>query len=603
MTRVKQAAPGDFPKLLEEWKTLFPEGENYLEGRPENALRWMFAVWLVKDTDGFIKTATAPHFDYSHWSAQVLVRLMPEKAAEMLFGTARGELDEYFINSAGEELAEHHPDLYLKMNPEGTIDLTPGTSNDDWETAVANLAKTDAVAAANACLKSKYGDYYPSQFAVAIRVVAAAWKTGDPPMLEWVNGIADPKLRNIASHAQLCALAEKDPRAALAELHSAKLEVENDLRYDAPREILAQFAKVDPVGALKLMKDVEGIFSKYPRDPFAEPSAEEQAANPFSQLRPQSDNVDDNGVRDAILTGAGEKLPDDPNQLLGALHQLGADMGGGDSIWKRGVEAGLIRLKCDDWSADECLTVASLWVTELNGTPDDETLQKLAARAAHVNPEQALTALDQLPESARPSFAAEIIKQFQGADPEQNIALFSHLTAAQWDEKLGEALGRNPEAYAEAIASLPADTTLKARKSFMEKWGEQDPEAAATWLGSLPDDAASKPAAMGLAHAWAKYDEYTASNWAASLPAGPSRDAVAASLSYSFAKNQPDEAWQWASSISDAAARDEAIVDLDYKWQFDAPQKFRAALDKARRARGMSERGPKPAPDPNDPFR
>lgn len=229
MTRVKQAAPADFPRLLEEWTTLFPEGENYLEGRPENALRWMFAVWLVKDTDGFIKATTAPQFHHSHWVAQVVVRLMPEKAAEMLFGTARGELDEYFIDSAGEELAEHHPALYLKMNPDGSIYLTPGMSNDDWETAIANLAKTDAVAAANACLRSKYGDYFPSQFAAAIRAVAAAWTTGDPPMSNWVNGIADPKLRNIANHARLCALAEKDPRAALAELHSAKLEVENDL--------------------------------------------------------------------------------------------------------------------------------------------------------------------------------------------------------------------------------------------------------------------------------------------------------------------------------------------------------------------------------------
>ena len=97
----------------------------------------------------------------------------------------------------------------------------------------------------------------------------------------------------------------------------------------------------------------------------------------------------------------------------------------------------------------------------------------------------------------------------------------------------------------------------------MTKWGEQDPEAAAQWLASLPDDAESKPAAEGLALAWASYDEFAASTWAASLPAGPSRDAAAASLSYSFARDQPDEAWQWASSISDSAERDECLVQGD----------------------------------------
>ncbi len=600
---MRKSGPSDFRLLLEEWKTVFPEGDNYVEGRPEKALRWLFSNWLMKDGEGFLKMAIAPDFEYSPWAAQVAVKMVPEKVAELLFGPDFGKLNELFVDTAAEELAEQHPALYLKMNPDGSIDLTPGMGNDDWETAITNLAKTDAVATANACLKSK------SQFYAAILAVAKAWKPGDPPMSDWVNAIADPKLRNIASHARLCALAERDPRAALTELMASRLEKESDLRYDAPSEILTHLAKADPIGALKLMKDVEDVFSKYKRGPFEEPSEEEKlskVASPFSDLSPGrysgGDEVENNGVRREVLETVAENLPDDPNQLFIALHKLSSDMGIGDSSWQRGVEAGLIRLKSANWSAEECLAAIALWKADSNGDLDETALRTLATRAARANAGQVLAALEQLPEFARPMFAGEIIKHLPDDHPQENIRLLGQLTPTQWDEDLGNALGGNAAAYAEAVASLPAATTLGARESFMTQWGKQDPEAAACWLASLPDNEDSKPAAKGLADAWVSYDDYAASNWAASLPVGPTRDAAAASLSYAFARNLPDEAWQWANSISNPTSRTKALTDLDTRWQHDAPEKFRAALDDARRASGMTKRGAKPPPDPNDPF-
>ncbi len=593
---VKEAKKEDFPRLLEEWKTLFPEGENYLEGRPENALCWIFAMWLVKDSEGFLNAVTAPDYEYSHWAVQVLVQLKPEQAADLLFGPAHGNLERHFLFDGAKELAARHPALYLKLNPSGTVDLTPGIGSydSDWYTAIANLAKTDAVAAAKACLGWKV-ENDPASISQALESVAAAWKTTDPSIREWINGITDPKLRNFANHARLCVLAEKDPRAALAELYSTKLE--DAERIDAPREILTQLGKADPIAALKLMKDVEEIFPE-PIDPFAEPPPKEESergANPFNELG-------SDGVRDAVLDAVVGNLPNDPSQFFGALHQLSAEMGGGDSAWQRGVEAALVRLKSESWSADECLTVANLWAVGLNGERDEATMQQLAKRAAHVNPELAFASLVQLPAAAQPAFAAELIKQDHASDAAQIIALLSHLTAAQWNDDLGKALGNHPEDYASVIASLPAEITLKARESFLEKWGARDPEAAAQWLASLPEDTASSPAAKALARAWVIYDEYGVSEWAATLPSGPNRDAVAATLAYSIAKTQPDEAWQWVSSIADPMARIKALTDLDYRWQYDAPLEFRAALDEARRADGMTDRGEKPPPDPDDPF-
>lgn len=607
MARVKKATPADFPRLLEEWKAAFPEGENYLEGRPENALRWLFAMWLEKDAERFLNSVNAPDFNYSHWAAQVFVRMMPEKAAALLFGPKHGELNEEFAGAGATELAELYPALYLKMNPDGTVVLRPGRSDDDWETAIASLAKTDVMAAANACLELDTKKGFAS-LPDALLSIAKVWHSGHPSMKDWQESITDPKILHVANQARLFAIAETDPQSALLELYSLKLGHDNDDRIDASREIVKRLAETEPVAALTLLKKVESLFVNYKWPPGEDLSAEEQAIraeNPFGHLAPghygSGDDVEKNGVRSAILEQVAKDLPRDPARLLSALGKLKSDMGGG-SEWQRSIAAGLIREKSETLSAEACLTAAGLWAAELDGKPDDMTFQKLAARALQVNPDLVMKSLEQLPDSARASFAGEILRELPASDVARNTGLLGYLTPAQWDGELGENLGRNAAAYAELIASLPATTTLEARQSFLEKWGDSDPEAAARWVESLPDDAAAKPATLGLVGSWVRYDQDAALSWAASLSNGPIRDAAAARLSVSLAGRHPDEAWQWANSVSDPAALNKAIVELDRRWQYDAPEKYRAALDKARRASGNTDRGSKPPPDPNDPF-
>lgn len=597
---VKKSASADFPKRIEEWGSLFPErecvsGENPYEGRPENAFRWLLAVWLVKDSEGFLK-ATTRDFQFTNWQAEVFVQLRPEKAAELIRDSSRDKLDQSFVSVTVEELAKHHPTLYLKINSHGDFDATPGMGSNEpnWYVAIASLAKKDPVAAWNDCLEWDTKINYDSCISRAFLAVAEAWRPGDPPISELVNGIANPKLHNIANHARLSALAEKDPKAALAELYSAKLEVENSIIHDAPNDILMQLARSDLVAALKLLKDVERIFSNYGRDPFTEPSPEEKSeriTNPFSELSPGRYSggyeVENNGVRHAVLAGATENLPTDPTLLFEALHQLRTSTGNGDSAWQRGIEGDLIRRKCDHWSAEVCLTVAKQWEREMHGEHDDPTYQQLAIHAALVDPEQTLAALNQVPESARALFACEIIKQLPASNPAQRIALFSHLNATQWDEKLGEILGRNAVDYASAIASMPGANTLGARQTFMEQWGKQDPEAAAHWLASLPVDAASFPTAKGLAIAWVSYDESAATVWGGTLRAGPARDGAAVGLAHNFADGKPDDAWLWARLISDAKTRELVFYEIADRWKNKAPEQFREDYRAARMAVGL----------------
>lgn len=76
--RVKGATPADFPRLLEEWKTIFPQSEEGIEGESGNALRWLLAKWFVDDREGFVRAVTAEDFKWPDQAALVIIRFNPE---------------------------------------------------------------------------------------------------------------------------------------------------------------------------------------------------------------------------------------------------------------------------------------------------------------------------------------------------------------------------------------------------------------------------------------------------------------------------------------------------------------------------------------------
>lgn len=590
MERVKKAEADDFAELYAEWLTLFPEDGRYEDNYPPNALsalRWMFGMWLAKDPDGFY--GAAPSYEHSHWAAQAMVELMPERAAEMIFGPDGRGLHRYFVGSAASALAEAHPALYLKINPDGMIDLPPGADNDDWVTAIKSLAKADPLAAGNASLRWKVENDSDSIFD-ALLGVAKVWGSTDPPISVWADTIQDPKMRNFAKHAWLSALAETDPEDALKQLYAVKPEDDNDLRHSSQTIILKQLARSNPVKALKLLKSVEHDFPSQNADPFGD--TDETAANPFSSHNP----------RYAVLNTLAEDLPDDPSGLIAAVRGLIGETGAGDASWQLGVEAYVIRLKSPRWTVDECMAVAETWASDGSNPQVEETLHVLATRAAATDPELALAASERFPETARSFFLTEIIKRLPESDPARRIELLDQLPAERWDRSLGETLGRNGADYAEVVASQPVESSRDARRVFAGEWGEQDPEAVVEWLESLPDDGGALPAAGGLASAWIRYDKDAAAAWAGALASGPVRDAAAGSISYWLSMKDSEEAWRWAKAISDPEARAEAYDQVAIYWREDEPEAFRAAHDRARAAVGEPLYR-RPPGNEDDPFR
>lgn len=581
--QVKNATPADFPRLLEEWRTLFPETENGIQGQPEQALRWLYAQWLVRDQEGFLNAVISGDFNWFYPATQVLVQLKPELTVNLL---CEGKLKEFGAGDLAFELAAHNPVLYLSLNPDGSTDFSPHSTRsdgDEWETAIRSLAKTNPLAAANAWKTRKLQNDCDLVLG-ALLPVFTAWRDGDPPIKDWVNRIEDPEIRDLAQHARLMALARKDPHAALTELYSTPLESNNDLRQDAPSVILAELAKQDLPATLRLLKETGPLFHRV--DPFAEPTGEQSnPPNPFVAHVNMEDSPEDNGMRSVILNEAANHLPDNPDEMISSLHQLRAEMGG-DSPWQREIEAELIRNASGNFSVDSCLAAAKLWDSELNGGRDDDTYQSLAARAAATDPDRAEAALDSLPEAARASFAAEIVKRLPPEETERRLSLLDRLTPEQWDKALGESLGKHAADYADTIADLPGTTTSGAREAFMEKWVQEDPEAANRWFSSLPKDDAAGPAAVGLFKGWSDFDKTAAVAWAETLPNGPARQAVALDVVLAIAAGNPGEAWHWAASITNPKARAQAYNVISVS-RDDEPEAFKKEHAAALRAAGM----------------
>jgi hypothetical protein len=581
MAKVKVAGATDFPALMEEWERLFADADEF-EGPPEDALRWILGEWVVKDPDGFFRVASDDSgFSYQDTAGEVLAMLLPEEAAKRLLGSVPlGGLGVCFIDA----LAEHRPGLYFAHFPDGSIDGNDFVS-DKWLKAVSAFARVDPLAAGNVCLRCVQRGGDPQLQCGAMVAVAAAWRGGKPTLAEWVAGIENPQLRNLAAHARLQALAQQDPQAAAKELFAMKLEDYGD----GPGAVLAELAKVDLPKALRLLQKAEADSAGSDiteGDPFAEKTPESLAAeaaakgkalaaNPFAHPNPVSIEV-------LVVSAATKSLPDDPAKFLEELGKLRATMG--DSDWQRKIEGQMIAYKASRWSAEECLAVAKLWTSSPG--EDGGAIGALAYRAVSDDPGKVAAQIESLPAPARGVFARRALQELpREASPDPK--LISLLGAADWTF-MGGQLALHADAYAPVIAVLPPETTVGARADFMETWARLDPQAAAQWLGSLLANSALAVSAKDLARGWAAYDNEAAAAWASELPAGPAFEGAASGMVDGLLRFFPADAFAWAMKIKDPAQRVDALSKLRSVPDGRAPDGVAAALAEARRAAGLA---------------
>jgi hypothetical protein len=127
--RVKQAAPADFPGLLEEWKSLFPDVRDGIESQQENSLRWLLAQWLVNDRVGFVKAVSDKDFKSPHQAALVIARLNPEMIDALRLLRPEMDGDASWQRDAGANLISHICNSYSAESCLNTAKLRAADGN------------------------------------------------------------------------------------------------------------------------------------------------------------------------------------------------------------------------------------------------------------------------------------------------------------------------------------------------------------------------------------------------------------------------------------------------------------------------------------------
>jgi hypothetical protein len=247
-------------------------------------------------------------------------------------------------------------------------------------------------------------------------------------------------------------------------------------------------------------------------------------------------------------------------------------------------------------SAEQCLAAARLVQSSATDDASDPLLKMLLLRVTEIDPAAGVAMLHELPAAAAAGCEVSFVLKSLACDSTADLdRLLPRLKPEEWtDSGLIYSLEHHLPEYAPMIASLPGDAGRNAQSTCAARWAELDPEAAAAWVTTLPDNSRAHEE---LARSWASFDETAASQWAASLPEGAARDSAAAGMVWAMGRRDPETAWQWVNSISDDDQRKYSLTDLATMWE-DPPPEFIAACA----AIGVRMLTPAEAAEITDPF-
>jgi hypothetical protein len=155
----------------------------------------------------------------------------------------------------------------------------------------------------------------------------------------------------------------------------------------------------------------------------------------------------------------------------------------------------------------------------------------------------------------------------------------------------------DPGKWIKRLGELPAEQRLNATNGLAQGWAQNDPEAAANWVLSLPEGQQRDTAFSPIASTWAGHDPQGAANWVNSLPAGKDRDIATQGIVAALSESQPDSAWTWALSIGSEEQRFHALqlayMGMQRKNPDAASQLIQNAKLSPREAEALRKIGPR----------
>jgi hypothetical protein len=182
-------------------------------------------------------------------------------------------------------------------------------------------------------------------------------------------------------------------------------------------------------------------------------------------------------------------------------------------------------------------------------------------QVARAGPDQAMAWAQGLPDhdpkhaSLKSEAIERVVEAIADADPQ---------AAASWVEQLRDEAAEGQ--------SLPIVLRLTMR------WAREDGEAAMRWLSTLAPAADIPTAVQETFRTWYLHDRQAATDWIVAAKLEPWLDPALATFAQQQSTKHPDEAVEWANRVSDPTARERALVKVGISYWVAAPEQAEAWL-------------------------
>lgn len=173
-----------------------------------------------------------------------------------------------------------------------------------------------------------------------------------------------------------------------------------------------------------------------------------------------------------------------------------------------------------------------------------------------------LGALSNVPSDQRQNYMQDVYQR--AGDPESQ-KVFAKQVVNGWRKY-------EPEVAASWIDTLPDEDVRKAATdSLLGSWGYDDPETAIQWVRHNPEDENTSRYIGNIAGRWARDAPNELASYLNQQPDSPSLDPAVSTLTKEIAKSDARNAMGWAESILDEKKRVSAITSTAREWMKQDP--------------------------------
>jgi hypothetical protein len=185
------------------------------------------------------------------------------------------------------------------------------------------------------------------------------------------------------------------------------------------------------------------------------------------------------------------------------------------------------------------LSAAAAWLKGLAEGPDkDSAMVSLAYEAARTEPALAIELAGELPPSSeRDELLAHSVSQWASISPDLSLDWVMRIVDAPLRDHLLDAVAvalawKDGFRAATLISgSLAQDEwQLRSAVAVVQRWAEQSPQAAASWVVRFTESQVQDDATRNLVSVWAKSDYGAAQAWVQGLPEGRLRNVATSAL-------------------------------------------------------------------------